>query len=150
MKISARLLFILALGISALGILPVSAHAQTNYTNVSVYRITKLRILPGKTADFYKVFAYAPKIWDAEKAAGLLLDYKIMHTVNLEGPEKYDIVYILHYKNMAALDTLMEDVQPVVAKVYGTAENRAAMAKMQAETSEVVSSELVREIALKP
>ena len=117
---------------------------------MSVYRITKVRILPGKSSDFYKVFAYAPKIWEAEKAAGLLLDYKIMHSVNLEGPEKYDIVYILHYKNMAALDTLMEDVQPVVAKVYGTPENRAAMAKMQSETSEVVSSELVREIALKP
>lgn len=145
MKFSARLLLILGLGI-----LPFSAHAQMNYTQVSVYRIVKVRILPGKTTDFYKAFAYAPKIWEAEKAAGLLLDYKILHSVNYEGADKYDIEYILHFKNMAALDTVNEDVQPIVAKVYGTAENRAAMAKLQAESGETVSSELVREIALKP
>jgi hypothetical protein len=129
--------------------IPLSGMAQ-NFTYVSVTRVVKLRILPGKTDEFYKAFAWAPKIFEAEKAAGIILGYEIFHSVNYEGPDKYDIVYVIHFKNMATLDTNTDLARPVVAKVYGSPEKQAEVAKMREESTETVSTELVREIQLTP
>jgi hypothetical protein len=130
--------------------MPLSGLAQQYYTPVSAYRVVKLRILPGKTKEFFEAFAYAPKVFEAEKAAGLILGYSIFTSVNFEGPDKYDVMYVIHFKNLAVLDTSGELAEPVVAKVYGSPEKRAEVLRMRAESTEVVSSELVREIQLKP
>jgi hypothetical protein len=137
---------VLALAFAAL---PLSALAQ-NYTDVSVYRVTKVRILPGKTSEFYKNFAWAPKLWEAEKAAGIILDYQIFHSTSYVGTDKWDVMYVVHFKNMAALDNIIPDSEPVIAKVYGTPENRAMISKTIGDTSETVSSELVRDMKLLP
>jgi hypothetical protein len=134
----------------ALIAMPLSVYAQQNYKEGAVWRVTKVRILPGKTQDFYKALAYAPKVFDAEKAAGLIVDYTIFHSVSYEGPEKYDIALVIHYKNMAALDGLADRAEPVVAKVYGSPETRAQIAKLRTDSSETVSSELIRDIELLP
>jgi len=134
----------------ALTAIPFSGLAQQNYSYVSVTRVVKLRILPGKTKEFYAAFAYAPKVFEAEKAAGLILGYQILSSVNYEGPDKYDVLYVIHYKNMAALDTVSDLAEPVVAKVYGSPEKRAEILKLRVESTETVSSELIREIQLKP
>jgi hypothetical protein len=145
MKVFVR--FLVALVFTAT---PLCGLAQQNYTDVSVYRVVKLRIMPGKDKDFYAAFAYAPKIWEAEKAAGLILGYQIFHSVSYAGPDKYDIMYVLHVKNMAVLDTFSDQAAPIVAKVYGSPEKRAEVAKLHDGSSEVVSSELIRDIELKP
>ncbi len=132
-----------------LAAIPLSGMAQ-NFTYISVTRVVKLRILPGKTDEFYKAFAWAPKIFEAEKAAGIILGYEIFHSVNYEGMDKYDIAYVIHFKNMAALDTNTDLARPVVAKVYGTPEKQAEVAKMREDSTETVSTELVREIQLTP
>jgi hypothetical protein len=134
----------------ALTAVPFSGMAQQYYTPVSAYRVVKLRILPGKTKEFFAAFAYAPKIFEAEKQAGLILDYSIFTSVNYEGPDKYDVMYVVHFKNMGVFDTLGDATEPILAKVYGSPEKRAEIAKMRAESAEVVSSELIREIQLKP
>jgi hypothetical protein len=134
----------------ALTAMPLSVYAQQNYKDVSVWRVVKLRILPGKTQDFYKSLSYLPKVLDAEKAAGLVMDYTLFRSVSYEGPERYDILFAIHYKNMAALDGLGEKAEPIIAKVYGSPETRAQVGKMRAESSETVSSELLRDIELLP
>jgi hypothetical protein len=130
--------------------IPLSGLAQQYYTPVSAYRVVKLRILPGKTKEFFASFAYAPKVFEAEKAAGIILGYQIFTSVNYEGPDKYDVMYVIHFKNLAVLDTSGELAEPILAKVYESPEKRAEISKMRAESSELVSSELVREIQLKP
>lgn len=145
MKAVSRILFVLALSL-----LPLSSHAQQNYTNVSVYRVIKFRILPGKTKDFYTYLNSVQKVLDAEKDASLILDYSFMHSVNYEGPDKYDVLLVVHYKDMATFDTLSDKAAPILAKAYGTPENRAAVGKMGEDSAETVSAELVREIKLKP
>jgi hypothetical protein len=130
--------------------MPVSGLAQQYYSHVGVARAVKLRILPGKTKEFYEAFAYAPKVFEAEKAAGIITGYSIFTSVNFEGPEKWDVMYVLFFKNMATLDTSADLAEPIVAKVYGSPEKRAEVLRMRAESTETVSSELVREIQLKP
>ena len=129
---------------------PLSGLAQQYYSNVGVTRAVKLRILPGKTKEFYEAFAYAPKVFEAEKAAGIITGYQIFASVNFEGTDKWDVMYVLHFKNMAVLDTSGDLAEPIIAKVYGSPEKRAEVVKMRAESTETVSSELVREIQLKP
>jgi hypothetical protein len=145
MKAFAR--FLIALALTAT---PLSVLSQANYTYDTVYRVTKIRILPGKDADFYKALAWAPKVFEAEKAAGIVLDYRILHSVNYEGPDKWDVMVVVQYKNMATLDTIGGQAAPVAAKVYGSPEKQAEVARLRDESSEVVSSELVRGLQLKP
>src|SRR5580704_11589491 len=102
----------------ALAAIPLSGIAQQNYSYVSVVRVVKLRILPGKTKEFYEAFAYAPKVFEAEKAAGIITGYSIYTSVNFEGPEKWDVMYVLFFKNMATLDTSADLAEPIIAKVY--------------------------------
>jgi hypothetical protein len=51
---------------------------------------------------------------------------------------------------MAALDTNTDQARPVVAKVYGSPEKQAEVSKMRDDSTETVSTELVREIQLTP
>src|ERR1700739_3692505 len=95
--------------------IPVTGMAQPNFTYDTVYRVTKYRILPGKDADFYKSFAWAPKVLEAERAAGIVLDYRILHSVNYEGPDKWDVMVVIQFKNMAVLDTNASQAAPIVA-----------------------------------
>ena len=125
------------------------AFSQQYFTNGPVIRIVKYRILPGKTADFYKWLSNAPKILGAEKEAGLLQEFHFIHSTEFVGPDKYDVAVVITYKDMAALDALGEKAEPVVAKAWGSPEARAAAGKLASESMEVVSSELVRGIDLK-
>ena len=125
------------------------AFSQQYFTNGPVIRIVKYRILPGKTADFYKWLSNAPKVLGAEKQAGLVQEFHFFHSTEFVGPDKYDVAVVITYKDMAALDALGEKAEPVVAKAWGSPEARAAAGKLASESMEVVSSELVRGIDLK-
>lgn len=145
MKLFARGLFVVCIAVFALG-----AHAQQNYSySGGVTRVVKLRILPGKNADFYKYLGNVSKVLTAEQAAGLVDGYSFSHTINYEGPDKYDVAVVVHYKDLATYETLGAKADPIIAKVYGSPEARAAAGKLADESSELVSSELVRGITLK-
>ena len=144
MRVFLRLLCVFALvGFSA------SAFSQQYFTNGPVIRIVKYRILPGKTADFYKWLSNAPKILGAEKQAGLVQEFHFYHSTEFIGPDRYDVALVIMYKDMATLDTLSEKAEPVVAKAWGSPEARAAAGKLANESMEVVSAELARGIDLK-
>ena len=144
MRAILRVLCVLALVGTA-----TASFSQQYYTNGNVMRIVKYRILPGKTADFYKWLSNAPKILGAEKQAGLIEDFHFIHSTEFLGPDKYDVAVVIMYKDMAALDTIGEKSEPVVAKAWGSPEARAAANKLANESMEVVSAELVRGIDLK-
>jgi hypothetical protein len=144
MRAILRVLCVLALVGTA-----TAAFSQQYFTNGPVIRIVKYRILPGKTADFYKWLSNAPRVLGAEKQAGLVQDFHFFHSTEFIGPDKYDVALVITYKDMAALDALGEKAEPVVAKAWGSPEARAAGGKLASESMEVVSSELVRGIDLK-
>lgn len=126
-----------------------ASFSQQYFTNGSARRVVKYRILPGKTADFYKWLGTASKVLGAEKDAGLIEGFSFMHSTEFIGPDKYDVVLVITYKDLAALDTAAQRATGVTDKVFGSPENRAAWTKLGSESEEVVSAELVREIQLK-
>jgi hypothetical protein len=144
MKLFARGFVVVCFAAFSLG-----AAAQQYFSYSGVTRVVRLRILPGKTSEFYQYLGNVNKVLAAEKAAGLIVDYGFAHTINYEGPEKYDVAIVIDYKDMATFDTLSDKTDPLVTKVYGSPEARAAAGKLAAESSEVVGSELVRGIKVK-
>jgi hypothetical protein len=127
----------------------MSVSAQQYFSYTGARRIVKFRILPGKTADFYKYAAALTKVLQAEKDAGVIVDFGMAHTVSYIGEDKYDVSLFITYKDMATFDTLSDKTEPIIAKAYGTPEKRAEIGKLAEESSEVVSSELVRPITIK-
>lgn len=144
MRVILRVLCVLAVvGTSTV------AFSQQYYTNAGVARVIKYRILPGKSAEFYKWLSSFPKVMEAEKQDGLIENYSVMHSTEFVGPDKYDIVLVIGYKDMAAMDAASEKGGAISEKVFGGAEARTAYFNQGAQLYEVVSSELVREIHLK-
>jgi hypothetical protein len=144
MRALLRVLSVFALvGISS------AAFSQQYYSNGGVRRVVKYRILPGKTADFYKWLSWFPKVMEAEKQAGLIENYSVLHSTEFIGPDKYDVVLVISYKDLAAMDAASEKSGPIIDKVMGGAEARAAYFSQGSQYEEVVSSELLREIHLK-
>lgn len=142
MKFFARGLAVVCMLVFAL-----SAQSQQYYSYNGVTRVVKVRILPGKTADFYKYLGNLNKVLAAEQSAGLVQSYEFAHSVNYEGPDKYDVAIVINYKDLASLDTLAEKADPIVTKVFGSPEARAAsLGKLFNDSAEEVSSELVRGI----
>ena len=126
-----------------------AAFSQQYYTNGGVRRVIKYRILPGKSAEFYKWLSSFPKAMEAERQAGLIEGYSVLHSTEFIGPDKYDIILVIDYKDLAAIDTASEKSGPITDKVFGGAEARAAYFNQGIQYAEVVSAELVREIHLK-
>jgi hypothetical protein len=128
----------------------MSVPAQQYFSYTGVTRVVKFRIRDGKASEFYKYAANISKALEAEKSAGLITGFAMHHTVDFVGVDKYDVSLVITYKDMATFDTLSKKVDPILAKAYGTPENRAANSKMGDDSCEVVSSELLRDIVVKP
>src|SRR5271168_1873972 len=104
-----------------------AAHAQVPYTQGAVERVTLIHILPGHSDAFFAdLKANIIPIWDAAKAAGLIVDYQIFLNQTTSSPDDWDIGYSLTYKNMAALDGLPDKAYDLRMKHFGdkTAEQK--------------------------
>ena len=147
MKAPSRIILALAVAL-----LPLSSHAQQYFTNVSVRRVVKLRALPGKTKEFYSYLNSIQKVFEAyEKEAGLISGLRLHAQRQLRRfPTNMTSCSFSTTRTWPPSIRLPTRAAPVIAKAYGTPENRAAVGKLGDESAETVSSELVREIKLKP
>jgi L-rhamnose mutarotase len=84
---------------------------------------------------------------EATKKAGLIVDYKIFKA-NPKSLDQPNIVRMITYKNMAALDRSVEE-EEVAKKVIGSTEvqNNARVARN--EYRKLLGGELIRELILK-
>ena len=84
---------------------------------------------------------------EATKKAGLIIDYKIF-AATPKSPDQPNIIRMITYKNMAALDRGVEE-EAVAKKVIGSTEvqNKARVARN--EYRKLLGSELIRELILK-
>jgi len=84
---------------------------------------------------------------EATKKAGLIIDYKIFKSIP-KSPDQPNIIRMITYKNMAALDKGVEE-EEVAKKVIGSTEvqNKARIARN--DYRKLLGGELIREIILK-
>ena len=73
----------------------------------------------------------------------------IVGTASPANKEDWDIVLIIEYKNMAALDGLEEKLRDVAEKAVGPSEKQEDRSKERGKIREVLGTKLVRQLKLK-
>jgi hypothetical protein len=141
----------LAIAVLCLSFVAVSvASAQVPYNQGAVERVVLLKITPGHSdalmADFKKNVV---PIWEAEKAAGLIVGYQMFLNQTTSGTGDWDFGYSLTYKNMAALDGLPDKIYDVRMKHYGDQSAEQKVIDKRVENAHIVNSYLLRDVTLR-
>ena len=119
------------------------------YTEGGVWQITMVKTKPGMGDDYLKALAKIFKATNDEaKRQGIITDYKIL-AGDAATQQDYDILLMIEYPNMAALDGLREKTDPIGAKMVGTEDQRRQLAVKRLEIREIMGDKTMREITLK-
>ncbi len=119
------------------------------YTEGTVWQVTMVRTKPGMTDDYLKGLAKSLKTsLEEEKKQGLIVSYKVL-LGEASTPSDYNIINMVEYKNMAALDGLRAKTDPIAQKIIGGEDQQREAAMKRAELREILGGKLMREITLK-
>jgi len=124
------------------------AQDERAYTDGPVTDVAYIRVEYGR---FEEYVDWLNSTWKptmvATKKAGLIIDYKIF-TATPKSPDQPNIVRMITYQDMAALDKGIE-LEAVAKKVIGSTavQNEARVARN--EYRKLLGSELIRELILK-
>jgi hypothetical protein len=78
-----------------------AAHAQVPYNQGQVERVTLIHILPGHSDAFFAdIKKNVMPTWEAEKSAGLIVDYRMFLNQTANGPEDWDFTSPLRRKSI--------------------------------------------------
>jgi hypothetical protein len=126
-----------------------SVGAEKPYTDASVWNLTFVRTKYGHDEDYLRSLQRAYKVMmESAKKEGLVVSYKIM-TSDPTHKEDWDILLMVEYKNMAALDGLDAKMDPHIIKSFGSESARDKTRDQRAEFREILGTKLCREIVLK-
>jgi hypothetical protein len=118
------------------------------YTEGPVWTITMVKTKAGMSDDYLKQISQSVKpVYDEEKQK-IILDYKILNG-DAVGPQDFNILIMVEYPNMAALDGLRDKMDPIVEKVMGPEDQRRATAVKRLDIREILGTKTMREITLK-
>jgi len=119
------------------------------YTEGAVWQITMVKTKPGMSDDYLKALAKIFKSTNDEaKRQGIITDYKIL-AGGAATQQDYDILLMVEYPNMAALDGLRDKTDPIGAKMVGTEDQQRQLAVKRLEIREIMGDKTMREITLK-
>jgi len=119
------------------------------YTEGTVWALTFVRTKPGMTNDYIRnLSGLYRKIAEEMKKEGLIISYKILMG-SAANKDDWDIMTMLEYKNMAALDGLDDKVQAIVTKALGTEEKVKEANVKRNEIRDILGEKIVREVILK-
>jgi hypothetical protein len=86
--------------------------------------------------------------YEEGKKQGLILSYKLL-LGNAANKEDWNLLLMVEYKNMAALDGIEEKWEAIDAKIIGSQDQRKAGYTTRSEMRETFGTKIVREIILK-
>ena len=124
------------------------ARDERQYADGPVTDVAYIRVEYGR---FEEYVDWLNSTWkptmEATKKAGLIIDYRIF-TATPKSPDEPNIVRMITYKNMAALDKGVEE-EDVAKKVIGSTEVQNKARVDRNEYRKLLGSELIRELLLK-
>lgn len=126
-----------------------AAGSTAPYTEGTVWEITMVRTKAGMSDDYLKNLAQAYKSTsDEAKKQGIIMDYKIL-LGDAANADDFDILLMVQYKNMAALDGLREKTDPIATKLIGGEEKLREGSIKRMEIRDILGSKTMREVTLK-
>ena len=139
--------FLLLLAAFALS-LPANAQLGTTYDQGRVTQVTYLKIEYGHFDEYVE---WLNSTWkplnEAKKKAGLIVDYRV-YTASPRKPEEPNVIFMITYPNMAALDRRAEE-DVIAAEMIGTAKEQDAARIARSAYRKRLGTELIREVILK-
>ena len=126
-----------------------STGSNAPYNEGSVWSITMIKTKTGLADEYIKQITGTVKpVYDEEKKQKVILDYKILNG-EASNPQDFNILILVEYPNWAAFDTLREKMDPILAKVMGSEEQRKELAVKRLDVREILGTKTMREITLK-
>ena len=119
------------------------------YNEGPVWALSMIKTKTGLEDEYLKQITGTVKpVYDEAKKQKIILDYKIL---NGEASDRNDfnILILVAYPNMAAFDALRDKMDPLLAKVMGSEEQRKDMAVKRLDIREIIGTKTMREITLK-
>jgi len=119
------------------------------YNEGPVWTLTMIKTKTGLSDDYIKQITGTVKpVYDEEKKQKIILDYKILNG-EASSPQDFNILILVEYPNWAAFDSLRDKMDPIVAKVMGSEDQRRATAVKRLDIREILGTKTMREITLK-
>ena len=119
------------------------------YTEGPVWVLTMIKTKTGLSDDYFKSISQTVKpVYDEQKKQKIILDYKILDG-EASGAQDFNILIMVQYPNMAALDGLRDKMDPIIEKVMGPEDQRRATAVKRLDIREILATKTMREITLK-
>jgi hypothetical protein len=119
------------------------------YNEGTVWEVSFIRTTTGMNNEYLRNLAanWRQNCEEAKKQ-GLIISYKIFSGY-AANQEDWDLMLMIEYKNMAALDGADEKWESISTKMIGSQEVQKVGYTKRAEMREIFSSKIVREIVLK-
>jgi hypothetical protein len=134
---------------SPLGMNSTTGRSNAPYTEGPVWVLTMIKTKTGLGDDYLKSISGTVKpVYEEEKKQKIILDYKILNG-DASGSQDFNILIMVQYPNMAALDVLREKMDPIIEKVMGSEDQRRATAVKRLDIREILGTKTMREITLK-
>lgn len=147
-KMSRAILFI-AMALAMLA-LPTDGFAQERpYTEGTVWDISYVRTAPGQFDNYLQdLAAHWKRVNDEAIRQGHVVSYKIL-SAQPGNRNDWNLMLLVEYPNMAAMDEAAAKFDPIVAQVFGSipASERATVERSQLR--EILGGKLTRELILK-
>ena len=130
--------------------MPMNLNAQDiPYDEGSVWEISYIKTKPPYFEDYIENLGTGwKKVMDQAKKEGLILDYMVLSS-DAANRNDWDLMLMIEYKNMAALDNLEPRMQKIQASLFGGEEERKAGALARNDIREMLGTRLVRELHIK-
>jgi hypothetical protein len=126
-----------------------STQSTAPYTEGAVWQVTMVKTKPGMGDEYLKTLARTFKAANDEaKKQGIITDYKIL-SGDAATTQDFDLLLMVEYPNMAALDGLRDKTEPIFEKIIGNQDQQRQLAVKRVEIREIMGGKLMREITLK-
>ena len=136
------------LALAALGAHDVVGQSAP-YTEGSVWNLTFMRVKPAMGDRYLNdLRATLARSFAEAQRQGLILSWKLLRA-SAATRDDWDMMIMVEYRNMAALDGLRERNEPIAQKIGATPEERQAQAVARTELREIIGSKRARELVLR-
>ena len=127
----------------------VSAKEELPYSEGPVVEVSYIKIKPGMFDAYMKWLSTDwKKLNDEYKKAGIILDAKV-YSCAARSPHEADLILMVTYKNMAALDNLDDRESAIDEKFWGSRQKANDATIDREKMREVLGGEFIRELVLK-
>jgi hypothetical protein len=127
-----------------------ASFAQTrNYKDGSAWQVSQIKSEAGQGVSYLNSLKTTWKsVMDEAKTQGLILSYKILSGTS-SNPDDWDIMLMVEYKNLAAMEGNDEKWEAISAKVVGNEDAQGKLRDSRVKMRSIYGAKLLREVVYK-